>query len=155
TTIRAERIALAGEIVLHPAIRLRLEQACSLVLRYRMNDAQLRMDVLQHTQLLLIERLTGGNLAYRHESIASFGGWLYSVCRSASVRAYRDCLAQCFPAMALIDPQRLEEVPCAPEGRTRRDCLLRAIDAIDDPLQRNVMLDEASGVSMRESSVRL
>jgi hypothetical protein len=57
--------------------------------------------------------------------------------------------------MDLVDLQTIEELPTPLEERTLWECLLHAIDAIPDPIERNVMLDAATGVTIFESSIRL
>jgi DNA-directed RNA polymerase specialized sigma24 family protein len=150
----AERASLVGEIVLHPATRLRMREARRVVLRDRRHNSQLWLDVLQQGNLLLIERLTGGKLTFQWEGIDQFGGWLYAICHSALVRALEHCSPQGLKGTVFSDPHDLERLPRPAEQRPLWESLFHAIETIGDPLQRDIMLEEATGITVRESAER-
>jgi DNA-directed RNA polymerase specialized sigma24 family protein len=149
----AARLDLIHQIVLHPATHLRLTEACCIVLKHRAAIGELREDVMQGAMLVLIERLTANNLAFRDEGPDRFGGWLYFVCRSACLDAWKQSRPLSMQSILLVDAGELAKITVRPQEGSRWDHLLEAIDSIADQPLRDVMLEwVVAGSTVRESA---
>jgi DNA-directed RNA polymerase specialized sigma24 family protein len=154
-TVDSARRRLAFEIVLHPAGEMRLKAACGAVLGRASHDLSLRSDILQAATVRLVERLTQPGLAYLDESADEFGGWLYSMCRSCCFDAWESERSPWVGETSVVDPDQLLNVAASPYQEPLWIRLLRMIGALDDPMQRIVLLHCLAGFDVNESADRL
>ncbi len=140
-------------ILLHPVSRLKLQTACATVLRRTAGRRDLVADVKQEAFALVIARFQEGDIPYRDDGPARFGGWLwvlwYRACREAW-RRLRPRIPECQLAFEPYADEAGEDV--GSDARWHR--ILTAIDGFSDRDVREVLLDLVEGVSCEESARR-